>query len=120
MHEISPKLLQFIEITKNIHNEQLKMYKRNFKDEFKYFESAMLMRGIHSITSLINKENIKQSKDYLKIFNQVDLLKVQLTSKHTNKFIKVEVFNFIYLGIDIHILLSSIYIKARKILRRIR
>ncbi len=120
MHEISPKLLQFMEIAKNIHKEQLSIYEKSFKDKFQYFESAMLMRGIHSITSLINKENIKQSKDYLKVFRQVDLLKIQLRSKYTNKFIKVEVFNFIYLGINIHILLSPLYIQARKILRKIR
>lgn len=120
MHEISPKLLQFTEVTKKIYKEQLDIYEKNFKDEFQYFASAMLMRGIHSITSLINKENIKQSKDYLKVFRQVDLLKIQLRSKNTSKFIKVEVFNLIYLGINIHILLSPIYVQARKILRKIR
>lgn len=120
MHEMSPKLLQFTEITKQINKEQLDIYEKNFKEEYQYFVSAMLIRGIHTITFLINKENIKQAKVYLKVLKQVNLLKIQMRSKYTKKFIKFEMFNFIYLGINIHILLSPIYIKARKFLRKIR
>lgn len=120
MHTIAPKLLQFTKIEKHISKQQLIFYENKFKDEYKYFKSAMLMRGIHSVTSLINKVNIRQAKYYLSVLRQIDLLKVQLKSKYTNKFIKLEVFIFIYFGINIHILLSPIYVYARKNLRRIR
>lgn len=118
MHVVSPKLLQFKDIVKNISNEQLNYYEINFKDEFDYFKSAMIMRGIHSLTMLYNKGNKKQVIEFLKLIINKDDLDLQLRSKYTSKFIKVEVFIINSLGIKSHLILRPIYIEGRKILRR--
>lgn len=119
MHVVSPKLLQFKDIVMNIKEEQLNYYTTSCQQEFNYFRSAMIMRAIHSLTMLYNKENKKEVIEFLKLIVNRNDLKLQLKSKYTNKFIKIEVFIINYLGIRSHLALRPIYIEGRKILRRV-
>ena len=119
MHVVSPKLLQFKDIVLNINEEELNYFKTMFQEEFNYFKSAMIMRGIHSLTMLYNKENKKEIINFLEILADKNVLKLQLKSKYTNKFIKLEVFIINHLGIKSHLLMKPIYIGGRKFLRKL-
>jgi glycosyltransferase involved in cell wall biosynthesis len=119
MHVVSPKLLQFKDIVLNINEEELNYFKTTFHEEFNYFKSAMLMRGIHSLTVLYNKENKKEIINFLEVLADKNVLKLQLKSKYTNKFIKLEVFIINHLGIKIHLLMKPIYTGGRKFLRKL-
>ena len=118
MHVMSPKFLQFKEVENYISEKDLKFYEENFEEEIKYFKSAMYMRGIHTITSLVNKENKKEALKYLYEFKDKRILKDYIKNKYSNKFIKIEVINILVLGFRIHIKLSPHYVKARKIIRK--
>ncbi|HAT4072076.1 glycosyltransferase family 2 protein [Clostridium perfringens] len=118
MHVMSPKFLQFKEVENYISEKDLKFYVESFEEEIKYFKSAMYMRGIHTITSLVNNENKKEALKYLYEFKDKRILKDYIKNKYSNKFIKIEVINILVLGFRIHIKLSPYYVKARKIIRK--
>lgn len=118
MHIMSPKFLQFKEVENYISEKDLRFYEEKFKEEIKYFKSAMYMRGIHTITSLVNKENKKQALKYLYEFKNRKILKDYIENKYSNRFIKIEVINILLLGFRMHIKLSPYYVKAREMIRK--
>lgn len=118
MHTISPKLLQFEEVVTSIPQQQKKYYKDKYLSEYNYFQSAMLLRGIHSISVLYNQNNKSQVKEYLSKLRKKDLLDLHLKNKYTSKFIKLEIVIFRYLGISFHLLLMPVYKSVRKVLRK--
>lgn len=118
MHVVSPKLLQFKEVVSSISKEQLNYYKRYCNEEFCYFKSAMIMRGIHSLTMLYNKKNKRQVIEYLNELKEKNILDMHIKSKYTSKFIKIEALIIRSLGIRIHLILSPIYIKVREKFRK--
>ncbi len=120
MHTISSKLLQFSEVVNSISEIDLNKYRKDMNLEFKYFDSAMMMRGIHSYTVLSNKENKRQAVQYMKQLYNKEKLKNQLSSPYTSKFIKVEVLILYIFGIKIHLCLKPVYVKGRKILRGLK
>lgn len=118
MHVVSPKLLQFKEVVSSISKKQLNYYKRYCDEEFCYFKSAMIMRGIHSLTMLYNKKNKRQVIEYLNQLREKNILDMHVKSKYTSKFIKIEALIIRSLGIRIHLILSPIYIKVREKFRK--
>lgn len=118
MHIVSPKLLQFKQVSKSIEQEKYNYYSKSYSDEFDYFKGAMFMRGIHSLTMLYNNTNKKQVIEYLNELNKKNILEMHIKNKYTSKFIKIEASIIRYLGINIHLMLSPIYIKLREKIRK--
>lgn len=118
MHTISAKFLQFekvVEKTKNIEYEKMRI---DNKEEYEYFEGAMLVRGIHSISTLVNKENKKQAINYIEQLRNKDILKKWIKNPYVNKFIKLEIKILLLLGTKMHLLLMPIYKYMRNKLRK--
>lgn len=118
MHTVSPKLLQFTKVTKSIPLNDYKRYKNEFYNEFEYFESSMMLRGIHSLTTLLNMKNRSIIYKFICELYNKDLLKKQLHSKYTSKFVKLEVFILLVFGVKVHMFLQPMYLLGRKVIRR--
>lgn len=109
MHTISPKLLHFKDVVEKIDGRIKKDIEKNFPEEFEYFKLEMMTRGIHSLSSLANKNNKKQVKEYLqKYYNKNDLNKI-IKSKYFSKSIKIEILILKLFGIKTHLFLMPIY-----------
>lgn len=118
MHTVSKRLLHFKEVVKSIDSKKIKYLEANYNEEFDYFKLEMITRGIHSISTLKNKNNKNQVKEYLKEYcNKKDLNKI-LNCKYYSKSIKLEILVLRILGINIHLILMPIYKKIRSYVRK--
>jgi len=117
MHKISPKLLQFSKVIENIDLKNKKLLLNEYKEEYEYFKLEMVTRGIHSISSLCNKNNKKIAKQYLMEYCTKDNLNGILKNKYYSKFIKLEILIIKMLGIDAHLILMPVYKFVRSKIR---
>ena len=118
MHQINSKLLQFKKIAEKLTKEQYLYLEKNYKDEFEYFKSAMLLRGIHAISVSINKRNKKEAIILIKELLDKRMLRKLIRSKYSNKTIKIEVFILVNFDLKIHMSLIPIYKWARNKIRK--
>ncbi len=118
MHQISPKLLQFRDIENKINEDDFDYLIKNYNSEFEYFRAAMILRGVHSISMLNNKENKQEVFKYIKQIEDKEILKNIIRNKYSNKAMKIEVSILLYLGVNMHLFLTPIYKYMRKKIRR--
>ena len=78
----------------------------------------MLVRGIHSVSTLANKENRKQAVEYIKQLLDKQILKKWVKNPYVSKFIKIEIQILLAFGVNIHLLLTPIYKFMRGKLRK--
>lgn len=118
MHTISQKLLEFNRIIEFINKEDYQMLESQYKEELEFFRLEMATRGIHSITTLANKENKKQAYQYIKYYynhkNLIDIAK----NRYFSKFVRLEMLILNIFGIKIHLMLAPQYTKIRNMVRK--
>ena len=114
MHNLSDKFLQFGEVINKLDQNDIKYLSENFYDEFAYFKTEMITRGIHSISINTNKKNKKQAKILLKKLCTKDNLKAIQANKYTPKYIKLECFVIKSFGVGMHLALMPIYKTLRR------
>ena len=113
MHNISPKFLQFQKVVEYLEPKYKVILEKYYVDEFEFFKTQMITRGIHSISVLANKNNKKQAKEFLKEYSKKEKLNQVLKCKFVSKAIKLECFILKWFGINVHLWLTPIYIKIR-------
>lgn len=118
MHKISPKFLQFKKVVEKTQSNKYKNIRNEYKQEYEYFKGAMIVRGIHSISTLANKENRKQAKEYINQLLDKQTLKKWVKNPYVSKFIKIEIQILLAFGVNIHLLLTPIYKFMRGKLRK--
>ena len=118
MHQINSKLLQFKMIAEKLTKEQYLYLEKNYKKEFEYFKSAMLLRGIHAISVSVNKDNKKEAINLIKKLLDKNMLRKLVTNEYANTTIKIEVFILVNFGLKIHLRLMPIYKWARNKMRK--
>lgn len=118
MHTISFKLLHFKDVVGNIEKDKKIYIEENFPEEFNYFKLEMITRGIHSISSLKNKNNKKQVENYLKEYCDKDNLNKILKCKYFSKSIKIEILILKIFGIKTHLFIMPIYKLIRNKIRK--
>lgn len=109
MHKLSNKLLQFKEVIKSIDFDKYKYLDETYYEEFSYFKSEMITRGIHSISVLANKHNKKEIKKFLANYCDKKDLDCVIRNKYVKKTIKLEILILRYMGMNVHLLLMPIY-----------
>lgn len=118
MHTISPKFSQFKKVIQKTLEKEYETIRLEHPKEYEYFQGEMLVRGIHSISTLANKENKKQAIQYMKELIDKPVLKKWIKNPYGSKFVKIEIQVLLLFGIRIHLLLMPIYKYMRGKLRK--
>lgn len=117
MHSLSSRHLQFLEITEKLAPETTRYLKENYCKAYEFFELEMFTRAIHSISILVNKENKKEAKAYLKSIITQDKLNKIIKNSFFSKSIKIEMIILKLFGLSLHLSLIPFYQKIRNKIR---
>lgn len=118
MHKLSPKHLEFEQVVNNLKTEDQSYLTAKYSLEYEFFKLEMFTRAIHSISTLINKNNKKEVKKYLKQIITSEKLNKIIENKFFSKSIKIEMWILKVFGLSIHLKLVPIYKKLRNIIRK--
>ncbi len=118
MHTISPKFLQFKKVIQKTLEKEYETMRLAYSTEYEYFQGEMLVRGIHSISTLANKENKKQAIQYMTELVDKKTLKQWIKNPYGSRLVKIEIQILLLFGIRMHLLLMPIYKYMRGKLRK--